>query len=92
MGGVAKVCRRLVAHGILLLDHGLLVAKSGIIEGWEDTMTLSGCSKVHEVLDGLLSLKASWLELVNWGISDLIVHTLELSKLGQIDLNIGMLG
>jgi hypothetical protein len=44
-------------------------------------------TKVHKSLNGLLSLRSLWLELVVRSVDQLSVGADELTKLGEIDVN-----
>ena len=73
---------------MLLLVSCLLLAQARIIDGGQLPRSLALGTVVHQSLDSLFTLEASGLHLVERGIHDLPVHSLELAKVSQVDLNI----
>ena len=79
-------------HGrMLLLEGRLFLAETWVIDSGKLSSSLTLGSVVHQSFDCLFALKTSRLHLVEWGVHDLLVHGLEFSKVGEIDLDVGLL-
>lgn len=88
---VAELGVGLVESCMLLLVCCLLLTEARVVDGRQKARSLALSAVVHQSLDRLLSLEASWLHLVEGSIHDLSVHGLELSKVSEIDLDVGLL-
>ena len=76
---------------MLLLVSCLLLAEARVIDGRQLSCSLALGAIVHQSFDSLFALKTSWLHLIERSVHYLLVHGLELSKIGKINLNIRLL-
>lgn len=90
-GRVAELGIGCIHGSVLLLEGSLLLAKTRVLDRLKLSSSLALCAVVHEGLDSLLALEALGLHLVERRIHDLLVHGLELSELGQVNLDVWLL-
>ena len=85
---VAELGVGLIHGGMLLLVGCLLLTQARVVDGGQLPCSLALGAVVHQSLDSLFTLEACGLHLVERGVHDLPVHSLELAEVSQVDLHI----